>query len=93
MKCSCRSVDDGEGGHVIKYCPLHAAASDLVLALSKLLTATHDRDRGFLVEREGKSVEEIYNAAIEEAKRVLRPLNYFERPRGIRDLPGAPPPA
>lgn len=70
---------------------MHAAGPDLLKVLVTLLQAISDKEKSFLVELERMTPQQVYERALGEAKRIVSPLAaiYFERPRGIRDVPDA----
>lgn len=91
MKCTCSSVDDGEGGTLVKHCPIHHAGPELLRVLVQLLNAIRERDKGDVVAYGKATIDQVVQEAFADAKRVVGPLAslYYERSRGIRKLPDA----
>lgn len=83
MRCGCRNVDDGEGGTVIKHCPIHQAGPELLRVLVQLLTAIQGKKEGRLLAYGAETIDQVVQEALADAKRVVAPLAalYYERPR------------
>lgn len=83
MRCTCKSVDDGEGGTLVKHCPIHRAAPELLRVLMQLLTVIREREGGNVAAYGKATIDQVIQDALAEAKRVVDPLGalYYGRPR------------
>jgi len=91
MNCTCRSVDDGEGGTTVRWCPIHESGPELLRAIESLVSALAHRDDDARLTHHGRTPDQIYQESLSEAKKLIRKLapEYDERPRGIRGIPDA----